>query len=396
MAVTSPLPFKRLAGFYFFRFGALGALMPYFSLYLKDAGFTAVQIGTVFSVLLGTKVVAPHVWGWAADHYGHRLALIRLATAAAAVLFAFIPFVNTFLALALLIGGYGFFSNAALPQFEAVTFSHLGGDDHHYGRIRLWGSVGFIVSVLALGGLLEITSSHVIPVWIITALACLLVASFLVPDAHARLGSGYDHGHTTGFWQVLRQPAVIALLTVCFLSRLAHGPYMAFFSIYMEHYGYSRSLIGVLWAIGVIAEVALFAYLPRLVARFGLRRLMLAAMTLTTLRWAVLAAFPGLLFVVLPAQVLHMATFGLYHGVAINLINRLFRGSLQGRGQAVYSSLSFGAGGAIGALASGYIWAAFAPQTLFWIASATAAVGLLVAWIGVRDPAEASRPAAAA
>lgn len=386
--MTHVLPFKRLAGFYFFRFGALGALMPYFSLYLKDAGFTAVEIGTVFAVMLGTKVVAPYIWGWGADHYGHRLALIRLATAAAAVLFVFIPFANTFLALALLIGGYGFFNNAGLPQFEAVTFSHLGGDDHRYGRIRLWGSVGFIVSVLALGGLLEVTSSDAVPIWIIAALTCLLVVSFAVPDVPD--GARDHRSPVAGFWTVLRQPSVIALLLVCFLTRLSHGPYISFFSIYMEHYGYSRSVIGVLWSVGVIAEVGLFACLPQLVARFGLRRLMIAAMALTTLRWSLLAAFPTVIFLVVPVQVLHMATFGLYHGVAISLINRLFRGSLQGRGQAVYSSLSFGAGGAIGALASGYIWASTPPPVLFWMSAVIAALAFAIAWLGIREPAPRS------
>lgn len=387
--MTDALPFKRLAGFYFFWFGTLGALLPYWSLYLKDAGFAASQIGAVFAILLGTKVVAPNVWGWVADHYGRRLTIIRLATAAAALLFLCVPFIHGFLALALLMVGYGFFSNAALPQLEAVTFSHLGGDDHEYGRIRLWGSVGFIISVVALGGLLEITSTRLVPAWIITTLACLFVVSLGVPDVRHTAG----HAHAEGFWSVLRRPHVAALLAVCFLAQLSHGPYMSFFSIYMEHYGYGRGVIGVLWALGVVAEVAVFACLPRLVARFGLRPLMLGAMTLTALRWAMLAAFPQAMAIVVPAQFLHLASFGIYHGVAVSLIHRLFRGNLQGRGQALYSSLSFGAGGAVGALASGYLWEALPPPTLFWAATGVAVLAFVIAWFGLRVPA--ARPVAA-
>lgn len=388
--MSESLPFKRLAGFYFFWFGALGALLPYWGLYLKDAGFAPSRIGAVFAILLGTKMVAPNVWGWVADHYGRRLTIIRLATAAAALAFLCVPQVDGFLALALLMVAYGFFSNASLPQFEAVTFSHLGHRDHEYGRIRLWGSVGFILSVLALGGLLEWTTTAVVPWWIVAALTGLFVVSLGVPEA----GHDEAHEHGEGFWSVLRQPHVAALFVVCFLAQLSHGPYMSFFSIYMEGHGYGRATIGVLWALGVIAEVAVFAALPRLAAAFGLRRLMLAAMALTALRWSLLAAFPGLLAVVVPAQLLHLASFGIYHGVAVSLIHRIFRGRLQGRGQALYSSLSFGAGGAVGALASGYLWELLPSYGIFAAAAVVALAALVVAWVGLRVPA--AQPATAA
>ncbi|CAN0051050.1 unnamed protein product, partial [Chrysoparadoxa australica] len=126
------LPRRRLSGFYFFWFAGLGALLPYWSLYMRDRGFSAAAIGLIFGILLGTKVVAPNVWGWLVDRYGGRVVVIRLATAGAALMFLWVPFVDGFLALALLMAGYGFFSNASIPQFEALTFNHLGSRSAGY------------------------------------------------------------------------------------------------------------------------------------------------------------------------------------------------------------------------------------------------------------------------
>ncbi|MES1944284.1 major facilitator superfamily protein [Salinisphaera sp. PC39] len=378
--MTPGLPYKRLGAFYLFWFGSLGALLPYWSLFLRDAGHSAERIGWMFAILMGTKMVAPNVWGWVADHHGHRLRIIRLATGVAAVFFLGMPFVDPFWALALLMVGYGFFANAALPQFEAVTFNHLGTREREYGRIRLWGSVGFIGSVLVLGRLLDIFPSTLVPWWILAALTGLFAVALSVPDP----GDGRPARHGERLRQVLKRPQVASLLAVCFLVQFSHGPYYAFFSIYMEGHGYTRGTIGVLWALGVIAEIGVFAMLPQLIDRFGLRGLMLGAVAATALRWSLLAAFPERAGVVVPAQVLHLASFGIHHGVAVSLVHRLFRGRLQGRGQALYSSLSFGAGGAVGSLCSGYVWAAAPPAAIYVMAAAAAGLAWLIALAGLR------------
>lgn len=375
------IPYWRLGGFYFLWFGALGALLPYWGLYLRDGGYSAAAIGLLFAILLGTKIVAPNVWGWVADRTGRRLVIIRIATAAAAATFVWVPFADGFIALALLMAAYGFFSNASLPQFEAVTFNHLGALAPQYGRIRLWGSLGFIASVASLGMLLTRVGMGMVPWWILAALVGLFLVCLSVPEAASRLAAG--EGDRLG--QVLRKRPVQCLLTVCFLAQFSHGAYYVFFSIYLADHGYGRSLIGLLWAFGVLAEVAVFIALPWLLARIGLRQLMLAAMVLTALRWSLLAAFPGHLGMVVLVQSLHLASFGLYHVVAVNLIHRMFRGRLQGRGQALYSSLSFGAGGAAGALVSGLLWGVIPHAGVFVIAAAVAGLAWLIAWLGLRS-----------
>ena len=379
-AALLPLPYKRLGGFYFFWFASIGVLLPYWGLYMQDRGYRPAEIGAVFGLLMLTKMVAPNVWGWFADHHGNRLGIIRMATAVAALMFLCVPLVDGFLLLALCMTGYGFFANASLPQFEAVTFNHLGGRESHYGRIRLWGSVGFILSVVTLGPILERVGSAPVPWWIVACLTGLFVISLQVP-APPRADTGAPG---IRLWPVFRQPEVAGLLGVCFLNQFSHAAYYGFFSIYMEDYGYGRSVIGVLWAIGVTAEIAVFACLPLLVQRIGLRHLMLAAMALTTLRWLLLALLPQYAGVIVFSQLLHLASFGIYHAVAVNLIHRMFRGPLQGRGQALYSSLSFGAGGAAGSFSAGLLWEWLPPAGVFLLAAAAAALGWLLAWWTLR------------
>ncbi|MDN5939695.1 MAG: MFS transporter [Salinisphaera sp.] len=370
------IPYKRLAGFYGLWFGALGALLPYWGLYLQHQGYDAAVIGVVFAILLGTKMVAPNVWGWLADRSGRRVPIIRLASVVAALTFLAVPYAGALLPLALLMGLYGFFSNASLPQFEALTFNHLGEDMSRYGRVRLWGSVGFIISVASLGALLDYSGVGVVPWWIMACLTALCLLSFAIPEA----GNGLSRSGGDQLWGLLRQRRIQCLLAVCFLVQFSHGAYYAFFSIYLADHGYDRALIGGLWALGVVAEIFVFALLPWLLAIAGLRTLMLIAMVGTTVRWLLLAAFPSLLSVLVVVQLLHLASFGLYHAVAVSLIHRLFRGRLQGRGQALYSSVSFGAGGAAGALVSGLLWQALPHPTVFVTSAIAAALAGLVTW----------------
>jgi PPP family 3-phenylpropionic acid transporter len=147
----------------------------------------------------------------------------------------------------------------------------------------------------------------------------------------------------------------------------------------MEGFGYSRSIIGQFWALGVIAEVVIFLIMSQLVTRFGLRSLMLWTAVLTALRWLLIGAMPESLGVMLFAQLLHAASFGVFHASAIALFHKFFIGRHQGRGQALYSSLSFGAGGSLGIFASGLLWEHLSPAVTFTLAAAAAAVGWLVA-----------------
>lgn len=370
------MPYWRLSGFYLFYFASLGALLPYWGLYLESRGFDVAAIGNLMAIIMATKIVSPNIWGWIADHTGRRMAIVRLGSLCAALAFIGVFYQDGFLWLAMVMMLFSFFWNAALPQFEATTFHHLGVHVDRYSSIRLWGSIGFIVSVWGLGSVMEGQGIQLLP-WILMALfIAIWISSLLVPEEAA----GHLSLNHEPLRKILTRPSVMGLLIVCFLMQAGHGPYYTFYSIYMKDYGYSLGLIGGLWAIGVIAEVGLFLLMHRMVPRFGLRNLLLSSLALAVLRWLLIGLFPEYLIVMLFAQCLHAATFGIYHAAAIQLIHTYFKGKHQGKGQALYSSLSFGAGGALGSLYSGYVFDIFGASMMFIIAAGLSFIAFLIAW----------------
>lgn len=376
-----PTPYWRLSGFYLFYFASLGALIPYWALYLKQQGFSAPQIGELMAAIMATKIISPNIWGWIADHSGRRMASVRLGSLLGLLAFAGVFAMHGYWGLLAVMLAFSFFWNATLPQFEVTTLEHLRERLHRYSSIRLWGSIGFILAVAALGPVLEGERVNGLP-WVLLGLFLgIWLTSLAVPErlvAHPSL----EH---VSLKSVLLRPEVIALLVACFLLQASHGPYYTFYTIYMEGHGYSRTLIGQLWALGVVAEVGVFLLMHRLAPRFGLRRLFLAAMLLATLRWWMIGAFVDQLALMLLAQTLHAASFGVYHAVAIQLFHRFFPGRLSGRGQALYSSISFGAGGAVGSLYSGMAWDTLGAQTTYYIAGLLSALAGLVVWRWIRE-----------
>jgi len=373
------VPYWRLSGFYFFYFASLGALVPYWGLYLQSLEFNARAIGELMAIIMVTKIIAPYLWSWIADRTGRGMLVIRLAAVASVFSFIGVFFDSSFWWLALVMAVFSFFWNASLPQFEAITMNHLGDNTNKYSVIRLWGSLGFILSVIVLGQYLDSEYSLVPQVVFVIYIGIALV-SFIVPQSNCQK-------HETEYvsiFHVIKQPKVIALLVVCFLVQMSHGPYYTFYSIYLKEQLYDSSTIGWLWALGVIAEVFVFLYMHKLMPKFGPRVLLMLALLLTTVRWLLIGHFVDFFYIIVFAQILHAASFGLYHAVAIDMIHKLFKGKYQGRGQALYSSISFGAGGAVGSYVSGLFWDQTTPDVIFNLAALSALLAFFITWKFVR------------
>lgn len=364
----------RLAGFYFWYFGFIGLWAPYWSLYLKDLGFSPARIGELLALSHVVRLIAPTFWGWLADRSGRRMALVRGVCLAALLSLTGLYVVGTnYAGVALILVLFGVFWNAALPQFEAVTLNHLGQASHRYSRIRLWGSVGFIVTAVGGGRLLEQYGVGQLPGVLLTVLLLVWLISLWIPD---KPGS-HPTGSAAPLGPVLRQRQVIALLVVVCLMQASFGPFYAFFTIYLQALGYSGDLIGGLWSLGVVAEIVVFWWMPTLMPRFGVQRLLAWTLLLTAVRWLLTGYAAHSLPLLLLAQTLHAFSFGVFHACTIELIRQYFPGALAGRGQALYSSLSMGLGGALGTLLAGYLWAVVGPGPSY----AVSAMLCLLAWL---------------
>ncbi len=362
----------RLSLFYFCYFGSLGALVPFWSLYLDHLQFNSLEIGQLIAALAASKIMAPYIWGWVADRTGFHIRIVQITSLLSILCFLPLLWFDSFWTMLCFMLLFSFFWNASLPQFEVVTLGHLGKDLHRYSQIRLWGSLGFIAMVIVLGALFQLISIRWLPVLLAGIFVSIWLSSLQVAEHTETARSEIN------IWTVIKQPKVIALLISCFFIQASHGPYYTFFSLHMESLDYSRFSIGLLWSLGVMAEVVLFYFMHDLLKIKSASYWLVVALFLTSVRWVLMAFFsasPGFVVII---QCLHAASFGLFHAAAIHLIHDFFY-QHKGRGQALYASVSFGAGGAAGSLYAGVMWDVVSPATTFLLAALFALTGLIAA-----------------
>ena len=367
------LPYRRLAGFYFFYFAYLGAFSPFFSLYLQGTGLTPFDIGVVMALPQVTRILAPHVWSWLADRTSSPVHVVRYTGLVGTVLFLAIFGGSSFVLVFATIFAMTFFWSAALPLMEATTLTHLGEETSRYGRVRVWGSIGFVAAVIGIGHLLDYVSLEAVPVLILALMLGMLACVWLVPEAPV---ARHPEASTVG--RLMLQPEVLALIGAGACMSAAHGPYYTFFSIHLVDLGYSKSATGWLWALGVICEIGIFAWMPRLFRAYTLRWILQVSCVLAVIRFLAIGWFAHSLAALLIAQVLHAATFGAFHAASIGYVHKLFKGHLLARGQTIYGSIAFGVGGATGAFASGALWERIGAGLTFTLAAACAAAGGLI------------------
>lgn len=263
-----------------------------------------------------------------------------------------------------------------MPLVEATTLTYLGKHAARYGRLRSWGSVGFIIAVLGLGFAFDYIAIR----WILWAgLAIqlgILYFSRQIPPTEVLA----HHTDSHPILRIVLQPQVLALFGACFLMAVAHGPYYTFFSIYLVEHGYAKSAVGALWTLGVVCEIAVFFVMPWLMRRFSLPQMLMVSLALAVLRFMLIGWQVDTLWLLLLAQILHAATFGSFHASAVALVHQFFCGRHQSRGQALFGSVTYGAGGMLGGLLSGPLWLHWGASAMYSFSAVVALLGLALMW----------------
>lgn len=366
------IAFSALSASYF---AHIGFFNPYLPLWLKDMGLGVFDISLLLAVQAATRLFAPYAWGALSDRTGERVKLLRLGASVALLgsvgLFFNLGFWWLAAVLVLMFTHTSFMMAMAEAAMAHLVTSGGAFDARRYGRVRLWGSLGFLVTVFLAGGWFEQFGMAHFPAWTVLTLAAVVISAWRLPDLKE---APHPHEVQPAVWPVLRTQPVRWMFASMFFHVLAHMSLYVFFSLYLDHLGYSKTVIGLLWAASVLAEIAWFFTQSRWLPMFSLSGWLLLCAAATVLRLGLTATSALVLPLLVLAQLLHAISFAAHHSVCIALLSQHFPGRLRGRGQALYTVIGYGFPGVLGSLGGGWLSASYGLDAVF---SAGAAIGLI-------------------
>ena len=380
------LPFAALSASYF---AHIGFFNPYLPLWLKDMGYGIFAIGVFTSIQAATRLFAPYGWGWLSDHTGERVKLLRYGATVALIcsLGLWFDFGDKY--------GYKYgyiwlgavflimftHTSAMMPMSEAAM-AHLVSQDgsfnaKRYGRVRLFGSWGFLATVLMAGAWFETFGMSHFPAWTTLTLLAVVVSVWLLPNLKEAVSL---HEEKVSVLPVLKQSAVAWFFAGLFFHVLSHMGVYVFFSLYLDALGYSKTTIGILWAVSVVVEIFWFYNQSRWLPKLSLSAWMMACAAIMALRMGITASSASVLVLLVFAQMLHAFTFATHHTVCIAMLSQHFPGRLRGRGQALYTVIGYGFPGVLGGLAGGMISIKYGLAGVFYVSIATSLIALFCAY----------------
>ncbi|MEY4710902.1 MAG: hypothetical protein RIS88_352 [Pseudomonadota bacterium] len=377
-------PYAVLSASYF---AHIGFFNPYLPLWLQHLGFPIVVISLLAAVQSGTRIFAPYVWGMLSDRTGERVRLLRWS--------AFVALVSSiglwwdggplWVGVVLLVL---FTHTSSMMALTEAAMAHLvAGDWGRYGRIRLWGSMGFMATVFVAGAWFEHFGMGHFPAWALLTLAAVLAGTLWLPDVREPRADPRDHGGPVG--PVLRQAPVRWFFATLFFHVTAHFSIYAYFSLYLDAKGYSKATIGALWAVSVVVEIAWFFLQGRLMRLARMSRWLMVCSLATVARMGLVGVAADWVLALVVAQLLHALTFAAHHTACIAVVTHHFPGRLRARGQALFTVIGYGLGGVLGVLAGGGLITRFGYEALYGAACLLAALAAVCAWrMGRLEPLE--------
>ena len=363
----TPMVRWAFGSFFFLYFAYVGLVSPYASLFFLDRGFSVIEIAVLMSMLQITRIIGPFSWGWLSDYLSNRIGIIRFCACLAALVFTTIYFLHSYIGFFIWMFVLHTILSSLMPLGESATVHALFKDnsfDKRYGRLRLWGSIGFIAMVLFAGELFQRKGIELYPLVGTFVLITLALVTFLLHEPkmeRRKMVKGE-------LLVVLFNPDVRWFLLSGFFMQFAHAALYVFYSLYLADLGYDKLQIGLFWALGVSAEVLFFYFQSKVLSRVDPEVVLQASFGIGVIRFALMAFLPFTSILII-AQLLHAGTFAAHHSAATKLLQRWFTGPLQARGQALMATVSYGFGGTLGGLFAGWIWEASQPRDVFVVSA---------------------------
>ncbi|MFZ5828290.1 MAG: MFS transporter [Bacillota bacterium] len=353
-----------MSGVYFFLFGAFGALGPFLSLYYRSAGLSGTEISILVSIPPLLLFVSQPIFGPLTDRSGHRgrmLAGLLLAASVAALL---MPLGSSFVTLLPLILLWAFFAGPLVSTADSIALGEVQRTGVAYPQLRLWGSVGFVLTSTILGRLYNLLDLR----WAFAFYAGMNLAAIWL----SRRLPGDGISPRRAIWPVLRQllrnPLLVGFLFLSALMQTTQGAHQAFFSIHLEHLGGTRGMVGLAWGIAALVEVPVWMVLDRVARRTGPLPLLALSGFVYSLRWylfSVVTSPEAVLWLML----LQAFSYAIFLPTAVMLIGQLIPDDLRTSGQALLVMVNSGIAMVLGNLTAGYIVDQSGTATLYQVAS---------------------------
>jgi MFS transporter, PPP family, 3-phenylpropionic acid transporter len=372
MTVSSRWAF---GAFFFLYFAYIGLMSPYASLYFAELGFGAIEIAALMSMLQVTRILGPFSWGWLSDYLSNRVGIMRFCAVLACITFVAIFYLQEYIPLLIWMFVLHTILSSMVPLGEAATVHTLYKDEsfyHRYGRIRLWGSIGFITMVLIAGEIFQWQGIVIFPWLGVAVLILLVINTFFLREPKIER-QPLVRGELRS---VLRRPEVRWFLLSAFAMIFGHAALYVFYSLYLADLGYNKFEIGLFWTLGVFAEVVFFYLQSKVMARFSPTAILQVTFLFGVIRFVLIGYFASTSLLIL-AQLMHAASFAAHHSASTRLIQTWFAGPMQARGQALFTTIAYGFGGTLGGLCAGWIWDQLGPNQVFGMAALACALGWL-------------------
>ncbi|MDM8514882.1 MFS transporter [Desulfobacterales bacterium HSG16] len=354
---------------YFLYFGMLGIFLPWFNLYCHHIGFSGHEIGIISAVRSVVTVIFPLVWGAVADRFQARRPIYILVNFVSASIWTLYIFTEDFKLMIIITIFYTIFYAPVIAFLEAFAIDVLGQAKKDYGRLRVWGTIAFIIMVAIFGKIIDFFSIKVILFAILAGSFLQAVISLKIPETKVM--------NTKAFkveTEFLAKPKTIVFLFCAFLMLVSHGAYYGFFSIHLEEIGCGPVFIGLCWAFGTASEIAIMINSRKIFQRFKIEHILVFSLMTASVRWLILSmsSSPSIIFL---SQLLHAVTYGTFHVGSILYIDTLAPESAKTTGQAINNALTYGLGMMVGFFFTGYLFESMGMFKVFGICSIVALAG---------------------